>query len=143
MPPSEFAVRLQHGISGGFAPPNPSAIYSLARQSNNPSKIFIQSQIRPDGTPTLQDPKNKELDIGHASTSELIDELEGILKKLPQFPPGSADAYGLDTGIFWQSDNLQWMNSGPQGCGGGFGGEEVTKEQKEQFKRAVDIINEL
>jgi len=134
---------LQHGIAGGFAPPTPSAVYTLARETSNPSKLFVQTRVRPDGTPHLQAPQSKELDIEHATTAQLVDELEGILQDLPPFPPNSADVYGLDTAILWQSDNLQWMNSGPEGCGGGFGGEEVTKEQKAQFKRAVDIINEL
>lgn len=58
-------------------------------------------------------------------------------------PPGSEDIYGLDTGLAFGSDELEWSNGGPQGCGGGTSFVQVTAEQKERFKRAVEIVNHL
>jgi len=74
----------------------------------------------------------------------LIDELHGILKELPmESPPGSEDIYGLDTSIAWGSDDLQWMNGAPVGCGGGTSTIQPTEEQKAKFKRAVEIVHKL
>jgi hypothetical protein len=66
------------------------------------------------------------------------------LKELPtEYPPGSEDIYRLDTSIAWGSDDLVWVNGGPQGCGGGVSTIQATDEQKAKFKRAVDIVKEL
>ncbi|KAG8697323.1 hypothetical protein FRC09_007940 [Ceratobasidium sp. 395] len=142
MPPQEFFVRLQHGITGGFAPPTPSAIHQLTRSSDEPANIFIQSMVRPDGEASLNDLGPKQLPVDdHA---HLVEELHSILKELPtEQPPGSQDIYGLDTSIAWGSDDLEWTNGGPQGCGGGVSDVQATPEQKEKFKRAVDIVTEL
>ncbi|KAG9125870.1 hypothetical protein FRC07_005835 [Ceratobasidium sp. 392] len=142
MPPQEFFVRLQHGITGGFAPPTPSAIHNLVRSSDTPEKLVIQSMVRPEGTPELNSLGDKHLpvdDHGH-----LVEELHSILKEIPtEYPPGSEDIYGLDTGIMWGSQDLEWANGGPSGCGGGTSEVQATPEQKKQFKRAVDIVTEL
>jgi len=75
---------------------------------------------------------------------QLVAELEKILKDLPtEQPPGSADIYGMDIGLMYGSDKVEWMNGGPEGCGGGLSGVIATDEQKEQFKRAVAIVEEL
>ena len=77
-------------------------------------------------------------------TASLVDELHAILKVIPtEYPPGSEDIYGLDTSIAWGSDDLQWMNGGPQGCGGGTSTVQPTQEEKDKFKRAVEIVKEL
>lgn len=142
MPPSEFYVRLQHGITGGFAPPTPSAVHTLVRSSQSPSSLVINSSIRPDGTPTLQEAQPKTLNVD--THTALIDELESILKTIPvESPPGIEDIYGLDTGIAWGSENLQWANGGPGGCGTGESQVKATEEDKKKFKRAVEIVNEL
>lgn len=66
------------------------------------------------------------------------------MKTLPvESPTGSEDIYGLDTSIFWGSDDLVWINGGPQGCGGGLSDTQATDEEKAKFKRAVDIVHEL
>ncbi|KAG8787008.1 hypothetical protein FRC12_015992 [Ceratobasidium sp. 428] len=142
MPPQQFFVRLQHGITGGFAPPTPSAIHQLSRSSDEPANIFIQSMVRPDGEASLSDLGPKQLPVDdHA---HLVEELHSILKQLPtESPPGSEDIYGLDTSIAWGSDDLEWINGGPQGCGGGTSDVQATSEQKEKFKRAVEIVTEL
>ncbi|KDQ54035.1 hypothetical protein JAAARDRAFT_38626 [Jaapia argillacea MUCL 33604] len=143
MPPSEFSFRLQQGIAGGFAPPTPNAIYTVTASANKPS-LFITSAVRPAGTPSLADAVPKSLAVDAGNTSALVDELHGILKELPtEQPPGSEDIYGLDTAIAWGSDDLEWMNGRPQGCGGGFSEVQPTGQQKEKFKRAVAIVEEL
>lgn len=134
------------GITGGFAPPTPSAIHTFTK-SNTQSHILIASATRPDGTPSLTDAAPKSLDISSddsSSDAALIDELHSILKSIPtESPPGSQDIYGLDTSIAWGSDDLMWMNGGPSGCGGGTSTVQATAEDKAKFKRAVDIVNEL
>ncbi|CAE6383524.1 unnamed protein product [Rhizoctonia solani] len=147
MAPKEYLVRLQHGITGGFAPPTPNAIHQLTRSNDNPDSLLIQSMVRPGGTPSLQPHPPKELtqldDPGHASNS-LVDELHTILKEIPtEQPPGSEDIYGMDTSIMWASEDLEWMNGGPSGCGRGTSVVQPTDEQKAKFKRAVEIITQL
>jgi len=142
MAPSEFALRLQHGITGGFAPPTPSAIYSLVKPATQ-TLITIDSAVRQDGTPNLvSDASPKSLSSSDAD--KLVDELHGILKTIPtESPPGSQDIYGMDTSIFWGSEDLQWCNGGPQGCNGSDSSVQATAEDKAKFKRAVEIVNQL
>lgn len=77
-------------------------------------------------------------------TEALVDELHTILKSIPtESPPGSEDIYGLDTSIAYGSEDLQWQNGGPRGCGGGESFVKATDEDKAKFKRAVEIITHL
>lgn len=100
--------------------------------------------MRPDGTPTLQDALPKSLSKSEPGVDGLVSELHEILKSLPtEQPPGSEDIYGLDTSIAFGSDDLEWFNGGPQGCGGGKSFVKASDEQKAQFKRAVEIVNKL
>ncbi|KAJ3827902.1 hypothetical protein F5880DRAFT_1534074 [Lentinula raphanica] len=151
MAPREYSLRLQKGITGGFAPPTPSFIATITRPVDSDS-LNITSASRPDGTPELQSfaPKtlahSAQLNGASASADALVDELHGILKELPtEQPPGSEDIYGLDTSIFWGSDDLQWMNGGMNGVTGQPGSSSVqpTAEQKALFKRAVEIVETL
>ncbi|KZT62853.1 hypothetical protein CALCODRAFT_489369 [Calocera cornea HHB12733] len=145
MAPSEFFVVLRQitGITGGFAPPTPSAVYTLTASSDNPSIVLIQSQTREDGTPSLSEPLAPK-EVQKSSAQSKIDELEAILKQLPvEQPTGSQDIYGLDTSIFFGSNDLQWRNGGPQGCGGGYSEVQATDEQKELFKKAIGIVETL
>lgn len=151
--PSQFYVRLQRGITGGFAPPTPSEIHQLARSSDNPSILSVQLAVRPDGTPQLVQQEPKSVPIPEFSTLAADDpknvdsrvaELENILKNLPtEQPPGSEDIYGMDTSIAYGSDNLEWTNGGPGGCGHGKSEVQATEQQKQQFKRAVEIVKGL
>lgn len=133
------------GITGGFAPPTPSAIHTLTKSAPQ-THLLIASAVRPDGTPVLQSAAPKALSFTDtdADSQKLVDELHDILKTLPtEQPPGSEDIYGLDTSIAWGSDDLMWMNGGPQGCGGGTSSVQASNEEKAKFRRAVDIVNEL
>jgi len=142
MPIGEYSFRLQEGITGGFAPPTPNLIHTFTQPLNSDT-FTIATAIRPTGTPELQDFGNKFISKTD-ETSKLVEELHGILKELPtEVPPGSQDIYGLDTSIAWGSDDLEWMNGGPQGCGGGVSEVQATEEQKAKFKRAVEIVKEL
>lgn len=160
MAPAEFYVRLQKGTSfhsilhrplcsssstgivGGFAPPIPDAIYSLSKSSDQPH-LLVTAAVRPDGTPEVQEAAPKQLDHGE-DISKLVEELVTILKDLPtEQPPGSQDIYGLNTSIVFGSDELQWVNGGPEGCSGGTSTVQPTEEQKEQFKRAVEIVEQI
>jgi len=141
MAPTQYSVALQKGIVGGFAPPTPSALYSVSRE-NDSTNLSIQRQKREAGQPSLCPLAPKT--VPAADAEHLIDELHGILKQIPtEQPPGSEDIYGLDTGIFWQSDDMEWINGGPAGCGGGTSTVKPTDEQKNKFKRAVEIVEEL
>jgi len=132
---------LSAGITGGFAPPTPDAIYTITQPKGNPS-LKINAAERPHGTPSLQSFADKDLTADEHT--HLIDELHSILKTLPtESPPGSEDIYGLNIGIAWGSDDLEWCNGSPQGCSGGFSDVKATDEEKAKFQRAVDIIEEL
>ncbi|OSC99756.1 hypothetical protein PYCCODRAFT_1372360 [Trametes coccinea BRFM310] len=139
----EFSLRLQRGITGGFAPPTPEAIVTI---TGIPSQnlLNITSAHRPKGTPSLQDAVPKSISATDAHTTALVNELKGILKSIPtESPPGSEDIYGLDTSIAFGCDEFMWQNGGPQGCGTGQSSVQATDEDKAKFKRAVQIVEEL
>ncbi|RGP77476.1 hypothetical protein FLONG3_4395 [Fusarium longipes] len=139
MAPSEFGARLQKGIVGGFAPPTPNLIINVDCNDGN---LHITSATRAEGTPALGSPQTKTVAVADHET--IIDELHGILKNLPtEQPPGSEDIYGFDTSIAWYSDDLQWYNGGPEGCGGGESSAKATEEDKKKFKRAIEIIKKI
>ncbi|KAI0342548.1 hypothetical protein BDW22DRAFT_1407605 [Trametopsis cervina] len=143
MSPPEFSLRLQEGITGGFAPPTPSAILTVTG-SPNKADLHITSAIRPHGTPSLQDALPKSLSKSEPGVDESITELYTILKSLPtEKPAGSEDIYRLDTSIAFASEGFTWQNGGPQGCGGGQSSVRATAEEKARFKRAVEIVNKL
>lgn len=140
MAPSEYSLRLQKGITGGFAPAIPNAIYTITRPKNQ-TTLNVSCAERSPGTPSLQELAPKAL--SHLDAETLIDELHSILKKLPmESPPGSEDIYGLNISIAWGSDDLMWCNGGPEGCGG-VSQVKASEEQKMQFKRAVEIIEQI
>jgi len=97
---------------------------------------------REDGSPSL-DPQPEKF-IEDSDVNVLVEELHGILNELPmENPPGSEDIYGLDTSIMWGSEDLEWINGGPQGCGGGTSTVQPTTEEKAKFQRAVEIVRSL
>ncbi|PFH53494.1 hypothetical protein AMATHDRAFT_73315 [Amanita thiersii Skay4041] len=145
----EFSLRLQHGISGGFAPPTPNSVHTITLASAVPadstSSLHITSAVREDGTPRLQEALPKRLSLAKESDeASLIKELHSILKEIPtESPPGIQDIYGKDMSIAWQSEDLMWYNGGPSGCGVGTSAVQPTDEHKKKFNRAVEIIQEL
>lgn len=133
---------MRKGITGGFAPPIPTAVYTVTGSSKVPH-IQVTSATRDHGTPTLQDASPKTLASDDAETTTLVDELHGILKVLPIEDPGCDDLYGMDTSIFWGSDDLTWKNGAPKGCGSTNSKKEATDEEKKKFGRAVEIVHKL
>ncbi|KAL0067066.1 hypothetical protein AAF712_005853 [Marasmius tenuissimus] len=141
MPPSEYSLKLQKGIVGGFAPPTPDYIFTVTRPKDH-HELNITSAVRPEGTPSLQDAVPKSLK--HDDHVQLLDELHGILKSIPtEKPPGSEDIYGMNTSIAWGSDDLTWYNGGPAGCQQGKSQVQPSEEEKKKFERAVEIVNHL
>lgn len=104
--------------------------------------MVVRSSVKPDGTPSLSESVTKTISIDH--NTALINELYSILKEIPtESPPGSEDIYGLDVSIAWGSQDLEWCNGGPSGCGGGHSEVQATDDDKKKFKRAVEIVNDL
>ncbi|KAF9235516.1 hypothetical protein BU15DRAFT_77921 [Melanogaster broomeanus] len=93
-----FTITLQKGITGGFAPPTPSALYTLARAPES-ATFTVASQKRPPGTPSLQDPVIKALFVEEHATE--LQELQEILGSIPPQYPGAQDIYGSDTSIVY------------------------------------------
>jgi hypothetical protein len=130
------------GITGGFAPPAPSAIHDLSWKPGTPH-IFLVSRfpsnaeaeelaLNPRGIPISDD------------TTELVNELEHILRELPTEEVPSSDIYGRNIGIFWQgADGFVWANSAPEGCGGFQSEISVTDDNRRAFDRAVEITEIL
>lgn len=126
--------RLSSGISGGFAPPEPAAVKSVACAADTNTL-----QISSSSSSNLA-PISVEKD---ESVNSLVEELQSILKSIPtEDPPASEDIYGLNTSIMWGSDDFMWRNAGPQGCGGQ-SSVQATDEQKAKFKRALEIADAL
>ncbi|KAJ6496345.1 hypothetical protein C8R45DRAFT_157621 [Mycena sanguinolenta] len=152
MAPTEYFLRLQRGITGGFAPPTPSAIYTLTQSPAQPNTIAVTLATRQDGQPldAMSEaapkflPSSSDSNYLGAEVSALVEELHAILKTLPlEDPRGSEDIYGMDTSIMWGSEDLEWCNGGPAGCSGGKSMVQASKEEKDKFKRAVEIVGEL
>ncbi|KAF7364368.1 hypothetical protein MSAN_01097300 [Mycena sanguinolenta] len=117
-------------------PPPPS---TLTPSSNS---IAVTLAKREEGTPNLSPALPKFLPT--ASSEALVEELHGILKTLPlKELRGSEDISGLDISIMWGSEDLEWCNGGPEACGGGQSIMQATPEEKEKFKHAVEIVDEL
>ncbi|KAF7306424.1 hypothetical protein MIND_00433600 [Mycena indigotica] len=140
--PPEYYVRLQRGITGGFVPPAPTAVFTITQTAQAPSLAITKSERTP-GTRVLGDAVPKTLNADTEITV-LVDELQSILKSLPlESPPGCEDIYALDTSITWGSDDLEWRNGGPAGCGRSTSAVQPTQEEKDKFKRAVEIVEQL
>ncbi|KAE8166095.1 hypothetical protein BDV40DRAFT_256770 [Aspergillus tamarii] len=140
---SEYSIRLQKGIEGGFAPPTPSAILKLFKSAGD-SDIIIHESIRPDGEPHLEPKPEKTLNSSDEEVQDLITELYEILQTLPlESPPGSEDIYRMDTSISWSSDDFEWCNGSPQGCMREESDVHPSEAERNMFMRAVDIVREL
>ncbi|KZV93321.1 hypothetical protein EXIGLDRAFT_646361 [Exidia glandulosa HHB12029] len=142
MAPSEYYIRLQRGIRGGFAPPRPSEVVQITHSSASPETVLVAVETRADGSAGLTAAAPKSVAATKAST--LVEELQSLLKDLPvETPRGTADIYGLDIGITFGSSELEWANGSGAGCGPGQSEVQATEEQKAKFKRAVEIVEQL
>ena len=130
------------GIQGGFVPPKPSAIHEIKYAED--TGVTIDTHVRPEGSRDLHGPTKKTVADAHGSTVDaLVEELEGILQVIPQSDESSADIYGRDIGIFFGSDQVQWRNGAFEGCDAGPTEDGPSDAQKDKFKRAVEISEEL
>lgn len=122
------------GIVGGFAPPAPTAVKTVAYTAQTKElQISSSSSLAPRVV--------KEADF--VDVDALVEQLQSILKTLPtEDPKGSEDIYGLDTSIMWGSDNFVWENAGAQGCGTS-STVKATDKDKAQFKKALEIAEKL
>ncbi len=106
--------------------------------------MTIDTHIRPEGSRDLQGPTTKTVAGSHGSTVDaLVSELEELLQGIPQSDERSADIYGLDIGIFFGSDQVQWRNGAFEGCDAGAAGDAPSDDETNKFKRAVAISEEL
>ena len=128
--------------------PNPTSVQELtsAPSGGQPSLLFKQSkrsheEAKLPDEPTIQSTASVS-NIG--KVDGLVAELEKILKVLPtDDSPVARDIYGLDIGLMYGSDNIQWANTVSGGCGGGDSEVTPTEEEKKQFMRAVAIVEEI
>ncbi|KAH6711172.1 hypothetical protein BKA61DRAFT_110933 [Leptodontidium sp. MPI-SDFR-AT-0119] len=144
MEPPEFTIRLQVGITGGFAPPSPSAIHTITRDPSSPH-LTIDSLARASGSPDQELVPKPTKHLLVQSYSEQIDHVYSVLRELPtEEPVGSEDIYGLDTGVTWSDgDGWTWRNGSPEGCGIDFSDVQVGREQKEKFRAVVKLVLEI
>ena len=104
----------------------------------------MNTHVRPAGARDLDPPTTRTVADAHGSKVDaLVAELETILKVLPQSDERSADMYGLDIGIFFGTDAVEWRNGAFEGCDAAPAEDAPTEAQKTQFKRAVEISEEL
>jgi hypothetical protein len=149
MPPSEFSLRLQHGIVGGFMPATPLALHTVTLAGDAPHTLTVSSALPPPQGEVsvaggLQESSVKSLSTQDDDVPDLLDELHAILKMIPtESPPGSEDIYGMNISIAWGSEDLQWQNQGPDGCIRYKSETQPTEEDKAMFRRAVEIVNIL
>ncbi|KAF4949174.1 hypothetical protein FGADI_9091 [Fusarium gaditjirri] len=132
MAPSEFRIQLQKGITGGFAPPSPSLIIQIVTGDDDSVQVDLTQLFG-----------GNERKIAAADNEALIDELYGILKEIAMgSPAGREDIYGLETGIAWMSEDLQWTN-GNNVHGYGISSVQPSPEEKKKFERAIEIITKI
>ncbi|KAL4071819.1 hypothetical protein V8B97DRAFT_2016017 [Scleroderma yunnanense] len=134
-----YQVRFQKGITGGFAPPTPSAIHTLSVNDDG-TTLTIVSQTRPHGTPTLGDPVTRTLSVGSDNTADLLAELRTILSEIPPQYPGAEDLYRKDISIITHQNSTGFA---AYGSAAAHGVQPPTEEQVGRFNRAVEIVNQL
>ena len=123
--------------------PTINAIHRIT-QPKDSKNLIINSAVRPDVAADLPGFAAKAISSSDQHTASLLEELQSILESIrAESPPGSEDIYGMDTSIFWASDDLQWVNRAPDGCNHGTSEVIPTEEEKAKFKRAVEIVKEL
>ncbi|KAI6014481.1 hypothetical protein PISMIDRAFT_672195 [Pisolithus microcarpus 441] len=136
-----YRVVFQKGITGGFAPPTPSALYCL-EVSEDATELNITSHIRPDGTPVLQPPVTKTLELNDDEIV-LLATLKSILSSVPPQYPGAQDFYGRDISIVATQDPQATSGGVPYGTAAARALQPPTEEQVEKFNRAVEIVRRL
>ncbi|KAI8886730.1 hypothetical protein K501DRAFT_321740 [Backusella circina FSU 941] len=135
-----FQIALREGLVGGFVGPTIRQYVQVQGDSSGAS--ITQSTLKPGSQ------NDYSTFAGGASTEDLSSVLELLKEKLrglpTEDPVGSEDIYGEDIALAFMSDDLEWVNGGPQGCSGsGTSNVQATQEQKETFKSIVEIVRGL
>ncbi|GAO46149.1 hypothetical protein G7K_0387-t2 [Saitoella complicata NRRL Y-17804] len=108
---TQFYIRLQEGICGGIKPATPRLLLEIT--SPGEGAPSIKSSERKQGTKVF---KEQSAEVSAEQINGLASELKEVLAGLPtEKPRGAEDIYGLDTSIFFGSDELEWRNGGPEG----------------------------
>lgn len=135
------------GIVGGFAPPNTTSVATVTSAPDGGAPSVLIQTTKKDTHRRIADAPTKEGKISASEVGEvdkLVAEVEGLLRDLPtEGPAAQADLYGQDIGLMFMTDNVEWVNAAPEGCGGGVSDMAVTDEQKEKFKKAVALVEQL
>ncbi|CAO3646919.1 unnamed protein product [Cunninghamella echinulata] len=131
-----FQIVLREGITGGFV--GPTVKQAVEIRGDETGASIVHSNLKPS---TKADYTTQ---VGTLSTEQVQTLVTGIQDQLQQLPVeeplGSEDIYGLDTSIAFFSDDFQWQNGGPEGCGHGSSSKQPSEEQKQQFQ---EIVNSL
>ncbi|KIJ16276.1 hypothetical protein PAXINDRAFT_155013 [Paxillus involutus ATCC 200175] len=134
---ASFTITLQKGITGGFAPPTPSALYTLTRAPES-ATVTVVSQKRPPGTPSLQDPVITTFVVEEQATE--LNALHLILSSIPPQYPGAQDLYGFDTSIIYRTGEAAVEGVHTYGSAAGHGVAPPTEKEKGEFQQAVNLI---
>ncbi|ODQ55734.1 hypothetical protein SAICODRAFT_28796 [Saitoella complicata NRRL Y-17804] len=138
---TQFYIRLQEGICGGIKPATPRLLLEIT--SPGEGAPSIKSSERKQGTKVF---KEQSAEVSAEQINGLASELKEVLAGLPtEKPRGAEDIYGLDTSIFFGSDELEWRNGGPEGCTPGLYESDIqpTAAQKAKFKDLVEKIKAI
>ncbi|KAI7904648.1 uncharacterized protein BX663DRAFT_503079 [Cokeromyces recurvatus] len=134
-----FQVVLREGIVGGFAGPTVKQIIDLKGDDTGAS--IMQASLKAE---SKTDYHTKSGGVSIEQISNVLDTLKQKLQTLPtEEPVGSEDIYGQDISLSFFSDDFQWSNGGPEGCCHGESSVKATPEQKEEFKKLVNLVKSL
>ncbi|CAO3629218.1 unnamed protein product [Cunninghamella blakesleeana] len=135
-----FQIVVREGITGGFVGPTIKRAVQIDGDESQGASIQV-SDLKAGTKADYNTLGGDLMGKNKAFLSSFIPEIKDLLKTLPiEEPAGSEDIYGLDTSITFFSDDFNWQNGGPGGCGHGKSSTQATEEQKEKFKALVDLI---
>ncbi|SAM06450.1 hypothetical protein [Absidia glauca] len=131
-----FQIVLREGITGGFVGPTVKQVVEIRGDDAGASILHANLKAASKSDYTTQTGS-----LQSDQVQSLAASLKEALAQLPtEQPPGSEDIYGLDTGISFMSDDFQWQNGGPEGCGSGKSEVQASPEQKRAFQAVVQSL---
>ncbi|KAI7864684.1 hypothetical protein BDF14DRAFT_1884113 [Spinellus fusiger] len=132
----EFQLILRQGITGGFVGPVTKQVVQVKGDASGAS--ILHANLKSD---SKTDYVTQTGVLSSTVIQEAMLQIKSQLKSLPvEEPVGSQDIYGLDTSIGFFSDDFQWQNGGPEGCGQDESSVQATPAQKEIFKALVALV---
>ncbi|KAI8330457.1 hypothetical protein BC941DRAFT_456746 [Chlamydoabsidia padenii] len=131
-----FQIVLREGITGGFVGPTIKQVVEI--RGDDAGASILHANLK---TSSKSDYTTQTGSLAPEQVQTLTRSLKDALAQLPiETPPGSEDIYGLDTSISFMSDDFQWQNGGPEGCGGGISDVQASPEQKQAFQTLVQSL---